>query len=62
MNSKPKPPCNPNGCDLRGTEVCHTDKCPYGWAEYQKRQAQFRADLIRQKRLEQATWRNRCDM
>lgn len=31
-----KPPCGRN-CELRGTEVCHTDDCPYGWKEYQEK-------------------------
>ncbi len=36
---KYKAPCYPNGkpCTLRGTEVCHTDKCPHGWKEYQEK-------------------------
>lgn len=29
-----KPPCGRN-CELRGSKVCHTDDCPYGWKEYQ---------------------------
>ena len=34
----PSPPCRKDGkeCELRGSEVCHTDKCPYGWAEFQE--------------------------
>lgn len=31
-----KPPCGIK-CELRGTEVCHTDKCPKGWKEYQEK-------------------------
>ena len=31
-----KPPCGKN-CELRGSEVCHTDRCPYGWKEYQEK-------------------------
>ena len=31
-----KPPCGEK-CELRGSKVCHTDQCPYGWKEYQER-------------------------
>lgn len=36
---KYKAPCYPGGkpCTLRGTEVCHTDKCPHGWKVYQEK-------------------------
>lgn len=39
FNGKYKAPCKRNGkdCELRGSEVCHTDKCPYGWEEYQEK-------------------------
>lgn len=38
-SGKYKAPCRPGGkdCELRGTEVCHTDRCPYGWKEYQEK-------------------------
>lgn len=33
--TKPKIPCGPK-CDLRGSEVCHRDECPYGWKTYKE--------------------------
>lgn len=57
--SKPQPPCKPGGknCELRGTEVCHTDRCPYGWAEFQKKSEEWRSGVLRARRLDDILWR-----
>lgn len=38
ISGQPVPPCMPDGkpCELRGSSVCHTADCPYGWGEYEK--------------------------
>ena len=61
---RPTSPCKRNDgkCELRGTEVCHTDKCPYGRAEFLRKQAEFREEVRSKKRIEQLMWRDRCDM
>lgn len=36
---KPKSPCRKD-CEYRSVG-CHSDACPYGWAEYEKKSAEF---------------------
>lgn len=58
---RPKAPCSRNAgkCDLRGTEVCHNDRCPYGWAEYEKKSREWRDSVLKARRLNEVTWRRR---
>jgi len=45
-----KPPCGEK-CELRGSEVCHTDNCPFGWKEYQEKVKKRREAESEERRL-----------
>lgn len=55
--AKPTPPCRPNGkeCELRGSDVCHTAECPYGWAEFVKACEVFREVMAEETHLRHIT-------